>query len=55
MRVWLSTINPMAAMLYYMYISYLIGLTSGAAYILTKNYKTREISVIFPAEYMYHS
>jgi len=28
-RMWLSTINPMATMLYY--ISYLIGPTSGAA------------------------
>jgi len=48
-RVWLSTINPMGTVLYY--ISYLIGLTSSAACVSTKNYGTREISVIFPGEY----
>ena len=51
-RVWLSTINPMATVLYY--TSYLIGLTSAARVqislsVLTKTYKIREIS---PGEYV---
>jgi len=37
----------MATALYF--VSYLIGLTSGAACVLTTNYK---ISVIFPGEYI---